>query len=100
MDMFGKFGNTFEIDMIGQTNEQQNIQALLVNKFPDFDIGEGRRDNLDSLLGVGLFNADGPVWEHAQAIVRPNLTCKQVADLQLFEMHIRVWMDAMDNRSP
>lgn len=97
--MFGKFGNTFQINLMGQclvfTNEPQNIQAMLVTKFPDFEIGQRRRDNSAQLLGVGLFNADGQVWEHARATVRPNLTRKQVSDLQLFEKHIRVWMDAL-----
>ncbi|RYP26353.1 hypothetical protein DL767_008075 [Monosporascus sp. MG133] len=81
-DMFGRYGNTFDINLMGQSllfaNEPQNIQAMLVTKFPDFEIGQRRRDNSAQLLGVGLFNADGPV-----------------ADLQLFEKHFRVWMDAL-----
>jgi cytochrome P450 len=97
--MFDKFGNTFRINLMGQTlvftNEPQNIQAVLVTKFPDFEIGQRRRDNSAQLLGVGLFNADGGVWEHARATIRPNLTRKQVSDLELFEKHTRVWMNGL-----
>ncbi len=97
--MFGRFGRTFTIDLMGQrllfTNEPRNMQALLVRRFSDFDIGQRRRDNSAQLLGVGLFNADGPVWEHARATLRPNLTRTQVADLRLFEKHVGVWMAAL-----
>ncbi|KAK4671411.1 hypothetical protein QC764_607310 [Podospora pseudoanserina] len=98
-NMFGRYGNTFEINLMGQrllfTNEPRNIQAVLVTQFPDFDIGQRRRDNSAQLLGVGVFNADGPTWEHARATLRPNLTRAQVADLQLFEKHVGVWMAAL-----
>jgi len=94
--MFGRYGNTFAITLMGQrlvfTNEPRNIHAVLVTRFPDFDIGQRRRDNSADLLGVGVFNADGPTWEHARATVRPNFTRAQVSDLQLFEKHVGVWM--------
>lgn len=98
-NMFGRYGNTFEINLMGQrllfTNEPRNIQAVLVTQFPDFDIGQRRRDNSAQLLGVGVFNADGATWEHARATLRPNLTRAQVADLRLFEKHVGVWMAAL-----
>ncbi|RYP15355.1 hypothetical protein DL765_005746 [Monosporascus sp. GIB2] len=97
--MFGRFGNTFSINLMGKrlvfTNEPRNMQAVLVTQFADFDIGQRRRDISAQLLGVGLFNADGEVWEHARATVWPNLTRKQVADLGMFEKHVQVWVNAM-----
>ncbi|KAL2137993.1 hypothetical protein VTI28DRAFT_7681 [Corynascus sepedonium] len=97
--MFGRNGHTFAMNLMGQrllfTNEPLNMQAMLVTRFTDFDIGQRRRDNSAQLLGVGLFNADGPVWEHARATLRPNLTRAQVADLRLFEKHVGVWMGAL-----
>lgn len=93
---FTQAGNTFGVNLMGDnmifTNEPRNIQAILVTKFSDFEIGQRRRDNSHKLLGVGVFNADGAVWEHGRALVRPNFTRKQVADLTLFERHVQTWM--------
>ena len=98
-ELFNQVGPTFGINLMGDnlvfTNEPRNVQAILVTKFPDFEIGQRRRNNSAELLGVGVFNADGQVWEHGRALVRPNFTRKQVADLQLFEKHVRVFVDAI-----
>jgi cytochrome P450 len=93
---FKQVGHTFGINLMGDdmifTNEPKNIQAILVTNFPNFEIGQRRRDNSRELLGVGVFNADGATWEHGRALVRPNFTRKQVSDLPLFEKHVQVMM--------
>jgi cytochrome P450 len=98
-ELFNEVGPTFGINLMGDnlvfTNEPKNVQAILVTKFRDFEIGQRRRNNSAELLGVGVFNADGQIWEHGRALVRPNFTRKQVADLQLFEKHVRVLMEAI-----
>jgi len=94
---FSDFGSTFQTDLMGDrmvwTNEPSNIQAMLTTNFPDFELGDRRRRNSAELLGVGLFNADGKDWEHARQLLRPNFTRKQVADLAIFETHVRVLID-------
>ncbi|KAF7594061.1 hypothetical protein BBP40_010198 [Aspergillus hancockii] len=74
---------------------QKHVQAVLVTKFKDFEMGQRRRDNSAELLGIGVFNADGQTWEHGRALVRPNFTRKQVADLGLFEKHVQRLFQAM-----
>ncbi|RMD44523.1 hypothetical protein DV735_g510, partial [Chaetothyriales sp. CBS 134920] len=95
-------GSTFGANMMGElmifTNEPQNIQAMLVTKFPDFVLGQRRRDNSVPLLGVGIFNADGAAWEHGRALVRPNFTRKQVADLAMFEKHVQVMLAGLPGK--
>ncbi|KAK2616254.1 hypothetical protein QQS21_000889 [Conoideocrella luteorostrata] len=90
---FLEVGSTFGVNLMGDyvifTNEPQNVQALLVTRFADFELGQRRRNNSWELLGVGVFNADGDDWAHGRALVRPNFTRKQVADLPLFERHIQ-----------
>lgn len=97
--MFGRYGNTFDVRLMGQrlvfTNEPANIQSMLATQFHDFDVGQRRRDNSADLLGVGVFNADGADWAHARATVRPNFSRKQFSDLGLFEKHFQVWKDAL-----
>jgi Cytochrome P450 len=90
---FKQNGPTFGVSLMGDdiifTNEPKNIQAMLVTQFKDFELGERRRANSAQMLGVGVFNADGKTWEHGRALVRPNFTRKQVADLQMFEKHVQ-----------
>lgn len=77
------------------TNEPKNVQAILVRKFRDFETGQRMRNNSAELLGVGVFNADEQIWEHGRALVRPYFTRKQVADLLLFEKHVRALTEAI-----
>lgn len=90
---FSTVGPTFGMNVMGDdmifTNEPKNIQAMLATQFPDFEMGQRRRDNSGKFLGVGVFNADGKDWEHGRALVRPNFVRKQVADLSIFEKHVR-----------
>lgn len=96
---FQEVGSTFGVNLMGDylifTNEPKNVQAVLVTKFNDFEIGQRRRDNSAELLGIGVFNADGRTWEHGRALVRPNFTRKQVADLGLFEKHVQCLFQAL-----
>lgn len=95
---FNKYGHTFEMNLVGHdmilTNEPQNVQAVLASKFDDFEIGARRRAHSSQLVGVGLLNADGPVWKHSRALARPNFAREQL-DLALFERHLQVWFKAL-----
>ena len=86
-------GDTFASNALGETliftHDPQNVQAVLATQFHDFDIGELRRQVTVKLLGHGIFNADGPYWEHSRALIRPNFVRKQVADLGLIEHHVQ-----------
>jgi cytochrome P450 len=89
---FNKLGNTFGAHLFGQkiiaTIEPENIKAILSLKFKDFSLGN-RNDTLGPLLGTGIFNSDGEAWAHSRAMIRPNFTRDQVADLEAFERHIQ-----------
>lgn len=85
-EWFERVGSTFGINLMGDdmifTNEPNNIQALFVTHFSDFEIGERRRANSAQMLGVGILNADGNMR-------------KQVADLRIFERHVNILMKAI-----
>ena len=89
---FSTVGPTFGLNVMGDnmifTNEPRNIQAVLAVQFPDFEMGQRRRNNSGKFLGVGVFNADGKDWEHGRALVRPNFVKGQVANLTIFEKHV------------
>ncbi|RDW75176.1 putative cytochrome P450 52A12 [Coleophoma cylindrospora] len=89
---FADYGNTWSATMMGRTfintTEPENIKAILATNFKDFGIGK-RINAFGPLLGQGIFTSDGALWEHSRALVRPNFTRTQVADLTTFETHIQ-----------
>jgi cytochrome P450 len=80
-------GNVMGINLFA-TVDPENVKAILATQFNDFELGYTRRNALSPLLGNGIFTADGKFWEHSRALVRPNFTRHQVADLDAFEHHI------------
>ncbi|EAU35705.1 hypothetical protein ATEG_03903 [Aspergillus terreus NIH2624] len=71
------------------TVEPKNIQAILATQFHDFELGDLRRKVFFPLLGNGIFTSDGKAWEHSRAMLRPQFTRGQVADLELEERHVQ-----------
>ncbi|KAH7381094.1 putative cytochrome P450 alkane hydroxylase [Cadophora sp. MPI-SDFR-AT-0126] len=89
---FEQVGDTFSVVTLGRktwiTRDPENVKALLATNFKDFGIGQ-RVGSIGALLGQGIFTSDGALWEHSRALVRPNFTKSQVADLDTFESHIQ-----------
>ena len=78
---FRQYGMTYEHMILGEsqfaTIEPENIKALLATKFPDFSMGL-RHNAFYPLLGDGIFNADGELWSHSRALLRPQFSREQV----------------------
>lgn len=80
-------GHTFKMRLgrtVVQTIDPKNVQAILAQKFQDFDLGS-RNDAMRPLLGEGIFASDGPVWEHSRALLRPNFARNQISDIAVYE---------------
>lgn len=88
-------GGTFTV----MTADPRNIQTVLSTKFVDYGVGRRRYYQFGPLLGYGIFTADGPVWEHSRAILRPQFSRDQVDDLQAAEKHIQRLFQALPTTS-
>ncbi|KAI1626903.1 cytochrome P450 [Exophiala viscosa] len=77
------------------TIEPENIKAILSTKFADFSLGQRRREVFIPVFGHGIFTTDGSAWERSRAMVRPNFTRQQVADLDMFEVHMSHLIDSI-----
>ncbi|CRG86753.1 hypothetical protein PISL3812_03764 [Talaromyces islandicus] len=71
------------------TAEPRNVQAILATQFNDFEIPENRQLNFLPMLGQGIFTANGQLWSHSRAMLRPQFTRQQVADLEIEELHVQ-----------
>ncbi|KAM4063685.1 cytochrome p450 [Hirsutella rhossiliensis] len=65
-------------------NKPENVKAILSINFKDYGIGH-RLETFKPLLGAGIFDSDGDHWASSRALIRPNFTRDQVADLTSFE---------------
>lgn len=71
------------------TSDPENIKAMLATSFHDFELGKERHAAFSELLGDGIFTSDGKAWEHARALLRPQFTKDQIADLDDLEIHFQ-----------
>lgn len=85
---FRVLGNTFKVTELRRraivTVEPENIKTVLSVNFKDYGIGH-RLTTFKPLLGAGIFDTDGDHWTASRALIRPNFTRDQVADLTSFE---------------
>ncbi|KFZ20445.1 hypothetical protein V501_00147 [Pseudogymnoascus sp. VKM F-4519 (FW-2642)] len=92
---FRKHGTTFRRPLMGRnlimTCEPENIKALLATQFADFGLGT-RYQYLFPLLGDGIFTLDGKGWSHSRALLRPQFSREQVADIQQLDVHMGHFM--------
>ncbi|KAJ9611983.1 hypothetical protein H2200_003578 [Cladophialophora chaetospira] len=77
------------------TIEPENIKTILATKFQDYSLGKRRRDVFLPVFGHGIFANDGAAWERSRSLVRPNFTRQQVADLDMFEVHVSHLIDSI-----
>ncbi|PYH81294.1 n-alkane-inducible cytochrome P450 [Aspergillus uvarum CBS 121591] len=66
------------------TIEPENIKTILSTRFKDYGLAH-RLPIFQPLLGEGIFDTDGAHWAASRALIRPNFTKDQVADLAAFE---------------
>jgi cytochrome P450 len=77
------------------TIEPENVKTVLSTNFKDFALGPRRARAFVPVFGHGIFDTDGAAWERSRAMIRPNFTRSQVADLDTFETHISHLIDAV-----
>lgn len=77
------------------TIEAENVKTVLATKFKDYELSLRRKKAFHTLLGVGIFTNDGANWKHSRELIRPNFVRDQVADLNNFEEHVNLMIDAI-----
>ncbi|KAH8808730.1 cytochrome P450 [Xylogone sp. PMI_703] len=85
------YGNTFVRPAPGGrlliTCEPENLKAMLATQFNEFGLGH-RYEHFYPLLGDGIFTLDGAGWSHSRAMLRPQFSREQVADIHALEIHV------------
>jgi cytochrome P450 len=88
---FNETGTTLSQVVLGasivSTIEPENVKAVLSTKFTDFSLGL-RHNSFFPLLGDGIFTLDGEGWSHSRAMLRPQFSREQVADVAMLGEHV------------
>jgi cytochrome P450 len=96
VDWWKEYGSTFSGLTLGNptiwTVDAQNLQTVHALNFSHYSVEPMRLDATLPLLGRGIFNTDGPFWEHSRTFVRPTFTRAGVANLPAFEVDFQKFL--------
>ncbi|CAE6483300.1 unnamed protein product [Rhizoctonia solani] len=69
------------------TMEPENIKAILSTDFNSYEKGPVFREKMDSVLGKGVFNADGDMWKFHRGMSRPYFSRDRISHFDNFARH-------------
>jgi cytochrome P450 len=78
------------------TAEPENIKAILATQFGDYGKGEPFHREWKDFLGNSIFVTDLDQWHASRQLIRPQFIKDRVSDLDVFETHVQVLMDQID----
>ncbi|CAA7267041.1 unnamed protein product [Cyclocybe aegerita] len=84
-------GYVFNVRLLFQnrmiTLEPEHLKTILASGFEKFEKGLEFREVFNSLLGSGVFAADGDLWKFHRSMTRPFFTKDRISDFDNFEHH-------------
>ncbi|KAF9040806.1 cytochrome P450 monooxygenase pc-1 [Panaeolus papilionaceus] len=91
LDWITEYGPAYrsELPWLGSrvivTTEPHHVKGILATQFESFEKGPVFRFQMNSLLGQGIFNADGDMWKFHRAITRPFFTRERISDFDIYD---------------
>nr|AAL67905.1 cytochrome P450 monooxygenase pc-1 [Phanerodontia chrysosporium] len=90
-EKFGELGHTYNFyvlwDMDYCTEDAAVIKAVLATDFNNWVKGERFDSYMHSVLGTGVFNADGELWKFHRSMTRPFFARERITDFETFNRH-------------
>ncbi|GJJ08896.1 hypothetical protein Clacol_003116 [Clathrus columnatus] len=97
-----QYGSTYSVEVLGDygivTFEPEYIKTILATNFDNFEKGPRFRKMFRSVLGNGVFNADGDIWKFHRAMTRPFFVRDRVTDFDIFDRHADIAINKMIER--
>ncbi|GJJ15855.1 hypothetical protein Clacol_010133 [Clathrus columnatus] len=95
-------GTSFSVRILNDyrlcTMNPLNIQRILATDFDHYGKGKFFNDITSSMLGQGVFNSDGDLWQFHRKTIRPFFTKDRVSDLMLYERKADLALGKMQER--
>ncbi|KAJ7062829.1 cytochrome P450 [Mycena amicta] len=80
------------------TSEPRYLKAILSTDFDNYWRGPVEINRGLSLLGTGVFNADGEMWKFHRSMTRPYFSRERVTDFDIFDKHAKDVLDRVTAR--
>jgi cytochrome P450 len=95
LERFRLFGTTYVNKRLLyetiSTIDPENVKAVVLTNFDDFQMPDIRLKAMKPLFGDGIFVNDGPKWAHFRGLLRPIFTRQSMAPLlSMTERHFQV----------
>ncbi|KDQ55429.1 hypothetical protein JAAARDRAFT_37440 [Jaapia argillacea MUCL 33604] len=86
-----KLGHMFNVRVLFEnrifTTEPEHIKAILATDFSNFEKGPVFRFQMESVLGMGVFNADVDMWRFHRSMTRPFFSKERISHFDNFDRH-------------
>ncbi|KAL0574430.1 Protein kinase alk2 [Marasmius crinis-equi] len=96
------YGSVYTIKIFSErrmiTSEPIHMKAILATQFNEFVKGPLLFSQWNSLLGAGVFNADGDMWKFHRNMTRPFFSKDRIRDFEIFDHHALETIRLMKNR--
>lgn len=97
-----QFGHTMSVMVFWEprifTSDPEYIKRMLATDFEHFEKGSMFRSYMRSLLGTGVFNADGELWKFHRSMSRQFFTRDRISDFDNFDRHADLALSKLRNR--
>ncbi|KAI0332394.1 cytochrome P450 monooxygenase pc-2 [Cubamyces sp. BRFM 1775] len=101
-DKVDELGHLHSIELLWNwmymTDDANVIKAMLATDFAHFEKGAHFRELLKSVLGTGVFNADGDLWKFHRSMTRPYFSRDRISHFALFDVHADTAIRKMKER--
>ncbi|OSC98998.1 cytochrome P450 monooxygenase pc-3 [Trametes coccinea BRFM310] len=101
-DKMGELGYLYAISIMWDTSyfttDANVTKAVLATEFLDFEKGDEFRDSMGTVLGTGVFNADGEMWKFHRNMTRPYFSRDRISHFELFDRHANLLISKMKDR--
>ncbi|KAF8810019.1 cytochrome P450 [Phlegmacium glaucopus] len=88
-DWTKEYGHIYQLRLLTDnriiTTEPHHVKAILATQFDAFDKGPMLYSPFNTLLGEGVFNADGEMWKFHRAMTRPFFTRERISDFDIYD---------------
>ncbi|PCH42843.1 cytochrome P450 monooxygenase pc-2 [Wolfiporia cocos MD-104 SS10] len=101
-DLFNRMGPTVRLNILGDTSvlscDPAVIKTVLATEFQNYEKGEAFNYEMNSVLGTGVFNADGELWKWHRSMTRPFFSKDRISHFELFDRHAVTALEKMSDR--
>ncbi|CAK5272343.1 unnamed protein product, partial [Mycena citricolor] len=69
------------------TTSPDHIKQILATDFNNYEKGERFQQEMNSVLGSGVFNSDGEMWKFHRTLTRPYFSRDRISHFEIFDAH-------------